>query len=200
MKCAWMKSACVSMFAVYFLCEKNTAQVCKLVCVSLYSVCVCICDDRCYATFSQFRQSWSLSCILCPRIASVHTHTQGIISHFPYLSMTLCVYVRGTPCVSMAPPLQVTDGLPQQQFTWGWRKVTFGWDNLHTSQEFFGMEEDSRRTGQTQDLRKCIGRMRLGVGTLKPFQIGPKRAKAKPSFRPHACAENGFLMLCKLLW
>lgn len=126
---------------------------------------------------------------------TAYTLTEGIISHFPYLSMALCVCAQACVC-EWYLLFHVTDGLPQQQFTWGSQNVTFGCDNLHTSQEFFGVVGvgvggvllnwmDSRSAQvHWQEVPWC--------SSTKPCQIRLKRAKPNQAWYQKACAEFRF--------
>lgn len=210
MKCVcvsvWTKSACMSMFTVHCLYEKNTAWVCKMVCVSIYcmySMCVCVCKwwqslRYFFLNSDKARVSAARYALALLHCIHTHTYTRGIISHFPYLSMTLCVYVWVCVCVNgVAPPydrwapnVAVHMGVEESHF---WMQQPSHLPRIFWNGGGFLLNWTDSRSVQV------IWQDPPGCWNPRGCQIRPKWAKSNHASdqRP---AENYISILCKLLW
>lgn len=118
-----------------------------------------------------------------PRCAHTLAVARGIISHFPYLSMTLCV--RAHPCLCELRLLSMWQmGFHCSGSHGGGGKSLFGCNNLHTSQGFFGwgkfllnwtnprsVQEHWQAESECSSSKLC--QIRAEVGQSKP-SLGPK--------------------------
>ena len=126
--------------------------------IGVYTVlqCMCVSGDSCYSSSDKARDSAARSALALLRCIHTHTHTHtGDNQPFPLpqhdavcvcgrlcVPGYLCVNAALSPCDRWAPVVTAHMGGGG-----GWQKVTFGCDNLHTSQEMFGMEEKGGEGG-----------------------------------------------------
>lgn len=182
------------MFSVHVFVRKirlRRANWCVFLCTVCIE-CVCVCmrwQLLCYFFSIQTKLESQLHPMpLHCFTAYTLTLTQGNISHFPYLSMTLCVracismYVNGAsfPCDRWAPTVAVHMGVAESHF---WMQQP-----SHLPRIFW-----MRGIPVELDRLKICASALAGCARVLEHQTVPNKAKAgqsKPSVRPKACAEN----------
>lgn len=126
--------------------------------------------------------------------STVYTLTEGIISHFPYLSVTLCVRAWASACVNGAsfpcdrwsPIVAVHVGVAESHF---WMRQP-----SHLPRIFLIFFLGGGVPVELDRLKICASAL-AGCAWVLEHHTVPNKAKAgqsKPGFQPKACAENSF--------
>ncbi len=147
-------------------------------------VCVCVClMTVCYLFLNLDKAGVSAACYALALLHRIHTHTHtGDNQPFPLPQHDIVCMCMGL-CVCKWHFLSMWQmGSHSSSSHGGGRKSLLDATTFIPPKNFWevGGEGDSCWTGQTQDLCKCIGRMRLGVRTpnrAKWGQSGPKQTK-----------------------